>query len=149
MQIHQVEELADYLQILRANRQEVQALFKDVLITVTNFFRDKEAFQFLEEEVIPKLFRDKAVGDQIRVWVIGCATGENRLAGQTTRRRFKSLPRTSARRRSSAHARDFIPKRFARTFPRNGWNASSSASRAATGSRRKCVNVSCLHRTTC
>lgn len=76
MQILQIEEVADYLNLLRRNREEVQALFKDLLITVTNFFRDREAFDFLEGQVIPLLFRDKAVGDQIRVWVVGCATGE-------------------------------------------------------------------------
>lgn len=76
MQILQIDQLPHYLELLRRNREEVQALFKDLLITVTNFFRDKEAFEYLEEQVIPLLFRDKAAGDQVRVWVVGCATGE-------------------------------------------------------------------------
>jgi two-component system CheB/CheR fusion protein len=76
MQILQIDELHDYLELLRRNRQEIQALYKDLLITVTNFFRDREAFAYLEENVIPLLFRDKGAGDQVRVWVVGCATGE-------------------------------------------------------------------------
>jgi two-component system CheB/CheR fusion protein len=76
MQIQRVGELGDYLQLLRGNRDEVQALFKDLLITVTNFFRDREAFQFLEEEVASRLLAGKTIGDQVRVWSVGCATGE-------------------------------------------------------------------------
>jgi two-component system CheB/CheR fusion protein len=76
MQIQQVEELIDYLHILRGSREEVEALFKDLLITVTNFFRDGEAFRFLEEAIIPQILRGKTVGDQVRVWSVGCATGE-------------------------------------------------------------------------
>src|SRR5207249_2319341 len=51
-------------------------LLKDMLISVTNFFRDRAAFEALERLVIPALFRGKAAEDQVRVWVIGCATGE-------------------------------------------------------------------------
>jgi len=51
-------------------------LFQDLLIGVTNFFRDPDAFAALEREVIPKLFQDKGPEDTVRVWVPGCATGE-------------------------------------------------------------------------
>ncbi len=76
MQIQQVDELADYLRILRANREEVTALFRDLLITVTNFFRDRESFDSLEQEVIPRILAGKTEGRQVRAWVVGCATGE-------------------------------------------------------------------------
>ena len=76
MQVNQVEELSEYLAHLREHADEAQALFKDLLITVTNFFRDEEAFETLREEVIPKLFEEKDAGDTVRVWATGCATGE-------------------------------------------------------------------------
>ncbi|MFN8485995.1 MAG: CheR family methyltransferase [Caldilineaceae bacterium] len=76
MQVHGFDRLNDYLGFLREHSEEIQALFADFLITVTNFFRDPEAFASLEREVIPSLFQDKGPDDQVRVWVIGCATGE-------------------------------------------------------------------------
>jgi len=76
MQIRQVEELDDYLEVLREEPQEVKALGDDLLITVTNFFRDPEVFAELEETVIPSLFEGKTLEDELRVWSVGCATGE-------------------------------------------------------------------------
>ena len=76
MQVNQVEDLSQYLNLLRAHPTEVQALFRDLIISVTRFFRDPEAFTALEHNVIPKLFADKGRNDQVRVWVPGCATGE-------------------------------------------------------------------------
>jgi two-component system CheB/CheR fusion protein len=55
---------------------EVDALFRDLLIGVTHFFRDPEAFKVLEEQVIPKLFDGKSAGTGVRVWAPGCSTGE-------------------------------------------------------------------------
>src|SRR4029077_16970815 len=52
------------------------ALFRDLLIGVTDFFRDAAAFQALQTSVIPKLFEDKGSDDEVRVWVSGCSTGE-------------------------------------------------------------------------
>jgi two-component system, chemotaxis family, CheB/CheR fusion protein len=76
MQMRQVEELPDYLELLRREPDEVRALADDLLITVTNFFRDREVFQALETEVIPRLFDGKGAEDTVRVWSVGCATGE-------------------------------------------------------------------------
>ncbi len=76
MQVHELNELAGYLNLLRESPQEVESLFRDLLITVTNFFRDHEAFEVLEHEVIPRLFEGKRANDQVRVWSVGCATGE-------------------------------------------------------------------------
>src|SRR5439155_15283154 len=50
--------------------------FRDLMISVTNFFRDAKAFEMLEQQVMPKLLEGKGASDMIRVWVPGCATGE-------------------------------------------------------------------------
>jgi len=71
-----IEKLEDYVKYLHKTSTEVHALFSDMLIGVTNFFRDKEAFQALEENVIPELFKNKPVGSTIRIWCVGCSTGE-------------------------------------------------------------------------
>lgn len=65
-----------YVNRLDTDPAEGQALANDFLITVTNFFRDPAAFDFLATEVIPQLFRHKTPNDTVRVWVVGCATGE-------------------------------------------------------------------------
>jgi two-component system CheB/CheR fusion protein len=65
-----------YLERLRQDPQEVAALFRDLLISVTNFFRDADAFEALGRLVIPKLFEGRGAEDVVRVWVPGCATGE-------------------------------------------------------------------------
>ncbi|MBZ0328921.1 PAS domain-containing protein [Halomonas sp. ANAO-440] len=76
MQLNHVEELGPYLELLREQPDEVRALADEFLINVTNFFRDREVFEGLENDVIPKLFEGKGPEDQIRVWTVGCATGE-------------------------------------------------------------------------
>ncbi|MEI7883842.1 MAG: chemotaxis protein CheB [Clostridia bacterium] len=74
--VQQIETLDEYLKFILQTPTEVQALFHDLLIGVTNFFRDPEAFIMLEEQVIPKLFVDKPRGSTIRIWCAGCSTGE-------------------------------------------------------------------------
>jgi two-component system CheB/CheR fusion protein len=76
MQVTQVDDLDDYVELLRSDTTEANLLFRDLLIGVTNFFRDKDAFAVLEREIIPKLFDGKGVNDSVRIWVPGCATGE-------------------------------------------------------------------------
>jgi two-component system CheB/CheR fusion protein len=76
LQVHELTTLGDYLKLLRTNATEVEQLQRDLLITVTNFFRDTEAFTYLQESVIPKLFANKTQLDSVRVWSCGCATGE-------------------------------------------------------------------------
>jgi two-component system, chemotaxis family, CheB/CheR fusion protein len=68
--------LEDYYQFLRDTADEVQRLFGDLLISVTTFFRDPDAFRALAEEIVPRLFKDKDSDDSLRVWIPGCATGE-------------------------------------------------------------------------
>jgi two-component system, chemotaxis family, CheB/CheR fusion protein len=76
MQVVQTTKLEDYAELLQREPDEVSALFRDLLIGVTDFFRDAAAFQALETLVIPKLFEDKGADDEVRVWVPGCSTGE-------------------------------------------------------------------------
>lgn len=76
MQMNQVDSLRDYLDLLNKEKEEVKALFNDLLIRITHFFRDPKAFEELEKKIIPKLFADKKNDKQVRVWVAGCATGE-------------------------------------------------------------------------
>src|SRR5699024_7838469 len=76
MHVRRAKTLEEYLSVIEDDPQEVQELFKDLLISVTSFFRDPEAFEALKSEVIPKLFEDKHRDDQLRIWVPGCATGE-------------------------------------------------------------------------
>lgn len=73
--VHNLAGLPDYPAVLRAQPSEVQALLRDFLISVTNFFRDPAAFAALEA-IVPHLFADKGADDQVRVWVAGCATGD-------------------------------------------------------------------------
>ncbi|GHD05112.1 hypothetical protein GCM10016234_00690 [Tianweitania populi] len=75
LQVLQIETVEAYVERLRADREEVQNLFQDLLIGVTQFFRDPAEFEALEQEM-PRLFEGKEAGDQFRVWVLGCATGE-------------------------------------------------------------------------
>ncbi|MFA6448076.1 MAG: chemotaxis protein CheB [bacterium] len=76
MAVHQIEGLEEYIRYLRQTPTEVEALFRDLLIGVTNFFRDTEAFKALNERVIPELFAGRPSGSSVRVWVPGCSTGE-------------------------------------------------------------------------
>ncbi len=76
MVVLQIENFDTYVAYLQQNPTEVQALFRDLLIGVTNFFRDTKAFQVLEEQVIPNLFAGKPAGAPVRVWSAGCSTGE-------------------------------------------------------------------------
>lgn len=76
MSLGHFDQVADYLAFLREHPDEVKQLFRDLLISVTNFFRDPDAFQALETEVIAPLVRAKQPDAPLRVWSAGCATGE-------------------------------------------------------------------------
>ena len=76
MAVHQIKRVDDYVLYLRKNPSEVDALFRDLLIGVTGYFRDPKAFKALEDEVIVRLLSNKPAGALIRVWVPGCSTGE-------------------------------------------------------------------------
>ena len=76
MQVRQTHTLRDYCSLLAQDPAENKALLADMLIGVTNFFRDREAFEALERNVIPELFKDRFPGDEVRAWVATCASGE-------------------------------------------------------------------------
>lgn len=76
MQLLQAPTLSDYIGRLRQSEDEAELLYRDLLIHVTEFFRDREAWETLEREVIPQLFAGKGRDDHVRVWTVGCATGE-------------------------------------------------------------------------
>jgi two-component system CheB/CheR fusion protein len=76
MAVHQIETPEAYTRYLQQTPTEVEALFRDFLIGVTSFFRDHDAFAAIAEQIVPKLFLDRPDGLPVRVWVPGCATGE-------------------------------------------------------------------------
>lgn len=76
VQVTRRETLDEYFTYLRENSDEAQALLADLLISVTTFFRDPDAFDKLATGAIAEMFRNKPPGEPIRVWVAGCATGE-------------------------------------------------------------------------
>ncbi len=73
---HNIEDIQVYARYLREHSAEVLILFKELLINVTSFFRDPDAFILLKNEILPKLLVDKASDYVVRIWVAGCATGE-------------------------------------------------------------------------
>jgi len=135
MAVHQIERLDGYVRYLQQTPAEVEALFHDLLIGVTSFFRDPEAFSALQEQVIPRLFAGKPAGAAIRVWAPGCSTGEEaysiaillRERLEALRQNFKvQLFATDIDRQAIGHARagifpasiavDVSPERLARFF---------------------------------
>jgi len=76
MAVQQIESMDDYVKFIQTTPAETEALFRDMLIGVTNFFRDPEAFNALEKHIISKLFSAKHADAEIRIWVPGCSTGE-------------------------------------------------------------------------
>ncbi len=76
MVLHKIANLRQYIKHLQEDRSELTALFEDILIHVTGFFREPDTFRALKETVLPKIFRGKPHGEPLRVWVAGCSTGE-------------------------------------------------------------------------
>jgi two-component system CheB/CheR fusion protein len=76
MQLKRIADLDDYVALVRENRDELDSLYRDLLVGVTSFFRDPDGFALLESQVIPALLHNHASDQEVRVWVAGCATGE-------------------------------------------------------------------------
>jgi len=76
MLVHGVTTLSEYAKFLRDSPEEAGVLLSELLISVTSFFRDAQSYEVLERRVIPQLFARKQSSDQLRVWIAGCATGE-------------------------------------------------------------------------
>ncbi|MER8833482.1 CheR family methyltransferase [Mesorhizobium sp. M0909] len=93
MQITQLQSISTYIERLKRDPDEVAKLFRDLLINVTSFFRDAEAFKLLEDKIIPQIFEGRNASDAVRVWVPGCATGEEVFSiGMLMRERMEKLP---------------------------------------------------------
>ena len=139
MQVVQADTMDAYLNLLRERPDEAQELFNDLLIGVTQFFRDPREFDLLAREVIPKLFAGRSREDRIRVWVIGCSTGEEAYSlGILLREHMATLDEvplvqifaTDLDGRALASARaaryaltiadDMAPERLARWFVKEG-----------------------------
>jgi len=76
MVLHRIDHLSDYIKFLREENVELEHLYGDLLIRVTGFFRDPEVFDVLQRDILPTLLQERSHGSPIRVWVPGCATGE-------------------------------------------------------------------------
>ncbi|HET9178903.1 MAG TPA: chemotaxis protein CheB [Terriglobia bacterium] len=76
MMLLKLDSLEAYTSYLQKHRDEVDALFQDMLIHVTGFFRDPEVFEALKREVFPNLVKDRPAGTPVRAWISGCSTGE-------------------------------------------------------------------------
>lgn len=76
MGIHQITKMTAYVRYLQENSQELDLLFKELLIGVTNFFRDPAAWDLLRDEILPELLINRSQGQALRAWVPGCSTGE-------------------------------------------------------------------------
>ncbi len=74
--IHKIDEMHSYVHFLQENPEEVHILFKELMIGVTNFFRDAQVWKKLKEKVIPALIKQMEPNSQVRAWVPGCSTGE-------------------------------------------------------------------------
>ena len=141
MQLNGFVTLDAYLAYLRGNSNEAQAMFNDILIGVTNFFRDHDSWAALEKQIIPNMFKRNSSnnGEGIRVWSIGCATGEEAyglailLFEEAARQDLRTHIQVFASdldERSIAHAReglypaaieaDVSPERLERFFTHEG-----------------------------
>jgi two-component system CheB/CheR fusion protein len=76
MGLHQIDGIAGYLRYMQESPQETTLLFKELLIGVTSFFRDPEAWESLQKTEIPALLAERPAGGVLRAWVPGCSTGE-------------------------------------------------------------------------
>ncbi len=74
--LHKIESLEDYVKYVQSSQEELTALYKDILISVTSFFRDHDSFEALKSKVFTRLLERKPPGATIRIWTPGCSTGE-------------------------------------------------------------------------
>ena len=76
MSVHKIEKIVSYVHFLQGNPKEVEILFKELLIGVTNFFRDAQVWEKLKEKVFPAIISHQQPGSVLRAWITGCSTGE-------------------------------------------------------------------------
>ena len=76
MVLQKLDDLSQYVEFLQKTPVEVEALYQDILISVTSFFRDPEAFEALKQVVFPRLLKGRTRHDPVRIWTLGCSTGQ-------------------------------------------------------------------------
>ena len=76
MVLLKLKKIKDYVKFLRENKDEVTALYEDLLINVTEFFRDEKPFHALQKVVLPGILKNRTKDQEVRIWVPGCSTGE-------------------------------------------------------------------------
>lgn len=76
MVLNNREKMEDYLEFLHQDKSEINALYRDIFIHVTNFFREPQKFQILRSKVFPMITRNRNLADPVRIWVAGCSSGE-------------------------------------------------------------------------
>ncbi len=123
MTIHQVEQMGTYVRYLQENPQELDILFKELLIGVTNFFRDPAVWQMLAKQVLPALMADRPAGSTLRAWVAGCSTGEEAyslaMVFTETLKQLKSTANLSLQIYATDLDKDAIDKARQGLFPVN------------------------------
>lgn len=123
MGIHQVGKISAYVRYLQENPQELGILFKELLIGVTNFFRDKKAWEELATKALPVLIAGKPAGSTLRAWVAGCSTGEEAyslaMTFKETLKQLKSTDNISLQIYATDLDKDAIDKARQGFFPEN------------------------------
>jgi len=123
MNLHQLNTVAKYLRYLQINPQELELLFKELLIGVTNFFRDPEGFEALKEKGLPLLLKNRPKGSTMRAWVIGCSTGEEAYSLAIILREYLEAAKLSSDYRFQIFAtdidKDSVEKARAGIYPAN------------------------------
>jgi two-component system CheB/CheR fusion protein len=123
MGLHQLASIADYVRYVRANPQEAQLLFKELLIGVTSFFRDASVWEQIDSEVIPALLAAHPEGGALRAWSAACSTGEEAyslaIAFRAALERIKPHARYSLQIFATDLDSDAIDKARAGFYPAN------------------------------
>jgi two-component system CheB/CheR fusion protein len=125
--LHKMSSLREYARFLQGEPAEAEQLFQDVLISVTSFFRNPDAFEVLKSKIFPRLVKDRSRHDPVRVWSIGCSTSSRRRGCRSP---CRSSPPTRGHGRASTRGPS------PRIYPRTACAASSSRPTATTASAR-------------
>jgi hypothetical protein len=148
-----IHDVGEYAGFVRQNPDEAIALMKELLISVTNFFRDPDVWRTLEQTIIPRMFNNKDVHDHVRVWVPGCATGEEaysmamllaEYAGDGADRPSMQIFGTDL----DEQAKGSTPTQKSPTSPKSGSRGFSKKSSAGTASGATSARCCCSRTTT-
>ncbi|MEI2697555.1 MAG: CheR family methyltransferase [Microthrixaceae bacterium] len=159
MQLVHLDTLPAYLNRLRQDGDEIDALDHDMLIHVTEFFRDRDAWATLAHEIVPKLFADTSNGDSVRAWAVGCATGEEAYSLAIVLLEYASTLHRAVPIQIFASdlgktALDFArkgiyPEAIASMSPKSGWHAFSAMKVGIMSCALRCASWCFSRLTTC